>query len=598
MTKKTSNSIRIGGASGYWGDNNMSTAQLLSAGVDYLVYDYLAEITMSIMARARAKDAAKGYAADFVSAVLKPNLKEISEKGVKVISNAGGVNPVACGEAIRTLIKAQNLSLTVAVVTGDDLQSEINDLAASGVREMFSGVAFPKPEDTLSVNAYIGAFPVAQALNGGADIVITGRSVDSAVTVGACISAFGWTENDLDLLAAGSLAGHLIECGPQATGGNFTDWREVADSLENIGYPIAEITSEGEITIGKPENTGGMVSVGTVAEQLLYEIGDPQKYILPDVVCDFSRVKITQQATDFVHVSGAVGSHPTGTYKVCATYLDGYRGTMVMNFYGAEAVEKAQVFADVAFARSEAKLRASNMGKYSEKNIEILGAESQYGAEAQAWDVREVALKIACKHPLEMGINLLFEEVSGMGLSGPPGLSGFGGGRPRPTPVVRLFSFLYPKEKVAIFIDTKCDSQNRDSVTQGKPSAVPQNNEPSAPDLSGDFCELPLIKLAWGRSGDKGDKSNIGIIARKAEYLPYIWAALSCEGVKSRFAHFLKGDVERFYLPGTNAINFLLHDVLGGGGVASLRADPQGKGYAQLLLAAPIPVPVELARSL
>ena len=596
--KKNNNSIRIGGASGYWGDSNMSTPQLLAAGVDFLVYDYLAEITMSIMARARAKDPAKGYAADFVSAVLKPNLQIISEQGVKVLSNAGGVNPAACGEAIRALIKAENLSLTVAVVTGDDLLNEVNVLAASGASEMFSGVAFPKPDDTLSVNAYIGAFPIAQALNSGADIVITGRSVDSAVTLGACISAFEWAENDLDLLAAGSLAGHLIECGPQATGGNFTDWREVADGLENIGYPIAEITSGGEITISKPGNTGGKVSVGTVAEQMLYEIGDPQNYMLPDMVCDFSNVKITQQGTDIVHVSGAIGRSPTGTYKVCATYLDGYRGTMVMNFYGIDATEKAQVFANASFARAEAKLRASNVGDYSEKSIEILGSESQYGSEAQDLDVREVALKIACKHPSELGVNLLFKEVSGMGLSGPPGLSGFGGGRPRATPVVRLFSFLYPKEKVAIFVDSKCDSQKRDSVTLKKTTAIPQIDEPHAPDFSGEYCYVPLIRLAWGRSGDKGDKSNIGIIARKPEYLPYIWAALSCESIKSRFDHFLEGEVERFYLPGTHAINFLLHDVLGGGGVASLRADPQGKGYAQLLLAAPISVPVELARLL
>ena len=598
MTEKPSNSIRIGGASGYWGDSIMSTSQLLAAGVDYLVYDYLAEITMSIMARARAKDVSKGYAADFVSAVLKPNLHQIAGQGVKIVSNAGGVNPEACGEAIRALIKAENLSLTVAVVTGDDLMSDVSALEASGMREMFSGVAFPKAEATLSINAYIGAFPVAQALNGGADIVITGRSVDSAVTLGACISAFGWDENDLDLLAAGSLAGHLIECGPQATGGNFTDWREVADGLETIGYPIAKISSNGEISISKPGNTGGIVSVGTVAEQMLYEIGDPQNYILPDVVCDFSNVKITQQTTDTVHVNGAIGGVPTNTYKVCATYLDGYRGTMVMNFYGAEAKEKAQVFADVSLARAEAKLRASNAGEYSEKSIEILGAESQYGAEAQPWDVREVALKVACKHPSEAGVNLLFKEVSGMGLSGPPGLSGFGGGRPRATPVVRLFSFLYPKNKVAIFVDSKCDTQKRDSVTSQIQTKITKPDAPAEPDFSGEICEVALIKLAWGRSGDKGDKSNIGIIARKPEYLPYIWQALSCKNVKSRFAHFLEGDVERFYLPGTNAINFLLHDVLGGGGVASLRADPQGKGYAQLLLAARIPVPVELARLL
>jgi len=595
MLKK---SIRIGGASGFWGDSPMSTPQLLGAGVDYLVYDYLAEITMSILARARAKDPTMGYATDFVSEVLKPNLQQIADKGVKVLSNAGGVNPEACADAIRALIKKQRLSLSVSVITGDDLLSDVNALAGSGVREMFSGDAFPNPDDTLSINAYIGAFPVAQALSRGADIVITGRSVDSAVTLGACIHAFNWAETDFDLLAAGSLAGHLIECGPQATGGNYTDWREVEYGLETIGYPIANVCENGKITLSKPENTGGLVSVGTVAEQMLYEIGDPQNYVLPDVVCDFSNVEIVRQDTDLIDIFGAKGRAPTGTFKVCATYQDGYRGTMVMNFYGLEAAAKARAFAAATFKRAEARLRESNFGDYTETNIELLGAESQYGAYAKNSDVREVALKMACKHPSDMGVSLLFKEVTGLGLATPPGLSGFGGGRPRPSPVVRLFSFLLSKESVSILVDGRCDSKKSDSVTRKKSQEPERPETPVLPEYSGEFSYVPLLKLAWGRSGDKGDKANIGIIARKPEYLPYIWAALSCEAVRSRFSHFLKGDVERFYLPGTNAINFLLHEVLGGGGVASLRADPQGKGYAQLLLGAPISVPAELARSL
>ena len=588
-------SIRIGGASGYWGDSNMSTPQLLKSGVDFLVYDYLAEITMSIMARARSKDPAMGYAPDFVTAVLKPNLAEIAHSGVKVLSNAGGVNPEACGIAIRNLIKKAGLSLKVAVITGDDLMDHADGFAAMNPVEMFSGAAFPDTNKLASVNAYIGGFPIAQALNEGADIVITGRCVDSAVTLGACIHAFGWSEGDYDLLAAGSLAGHLIECGPQATGGNYTDWRDVADSLDTIGYPIAEIMADGTMVISKPEHTGGAVTVGTVAEQMLYEIGDPRAYILPDVSCDFSHVEIEQKCVDSVTVKGALGHAPTDTYKVCATYKDGYRGTAVMNFYGLDAAEKAQVFADAAFARAEGLLRASNAGDYSEKSIELLGAESQYGARAREWDVREVALKIACKHPSERGVALLFRELAGMGLAAPPGLSGFGAGRARPTPVVRLFSFLLPKSEVLIKIDV---DGSHSSYTAGGIAAdaiASYPCEPSEPDLGGSMLKVPLIRLAWGRSGDKGDKANIGIIARKPEYLPYIWAGLPPEKVQERFGHFLKGDVERFYLPGCNAVNFLLHDVLGGGGVASLRADPQGKGYAQILLFEPIAIPAELA---
>lgn len=590
--------IRIGGASGYWGDSTMSTPQLLTADIDYIVYDYLAEITMSIMARARSKDPAQGYAADFVSAVLAPNLAAISEKGVKVLSNAGGVNPEACGVAVRALIQKMGLSLKVAVITGDDLYENAQSFSNEAYTEMFSSASFPDPQKIASINAYIGAFPIAKALDAGADIVITGRCVDSAVTLGACIHAFGWREQDVDLLSSGSLAGHLIECGPQATGGNYTDWREVAGSLENIGYPIAEISSDGDVEICKPEDTGGLVSVGTVAEQMLYEIGDPQAYILPDVVCDFSGVQLEQLAKNRVVVSGAKGRVPTDTYKVCATYLDGYRGTMVMNFYGLDAAEKAQVFADAVFARAETILRASNAGEFTEKSIEILGSESQFGPESRDWDVREVALKIACKHPSDKGVSLLFKEASGMGLATPPGLSGFGGGRPRPTPVVRLFSFLVPKDQVPVSIDvdgTKESVPLTKICAQQSPLII---ESPSPPEEFIDKTEVPLIKLAWGRSGDKGDKSNIGIIARKPEYMPYIWAELTSNKVKACFSHFLEGDVERFYLPGSHSMNLLLHDVLGGGGVASLRADPQGKGYAQLLLSTSIPIPTTLAESL
>ena len=329
-------SIRIGGASGYWGESAMATPQLLEAGVDYLVYDYLAEITMSILARAHARDPAAGYAGDFISAVLKPHARAIAAQGVKVIANAGGVNPAACGDAARTLIREQGLNLKVAVITGDDLLAELDRIATEAPAEMFTGTAFPDKDRVASINAYLGAFPIARALAEGADIVITGRCVDSAVTLGACIHEFGWSTSDHDLLASGSLAGHLLECGPQATGGNYTDWEEAGD-IANIGYPIGTVSSDGSFTVTKPEGTGGCVTVGTVSEQMLYEIGDPQAYILPDVVCDFSEVKISQLGPDKVHVSPARGYPPPDHYKTCLTYGEGYRGGTYVSFYGFDA---------------------------------------------------------------------------------------------------------------------------------------------------------------------------------------------------------------------------------------------------------------------
>lgn len=595
--------LRIGGASGFWGDAARATPQLLNVeGLDYIVYDYLAEITMSIMARARAKDEAKGYASDFVSAAMKPNLTLIAERGIKVISNAGGVNPEACVQALREVIAEQGLNLKVACVVGDDLIDTKEALQASGITEMFSGSTFPATEKVLSINAYLGAFPIARALESGADIVVTGRCVDSAVTLGACIHAFGWGRNDLDQLAMGSLAGHILECGPQATGGNFTDWEQVA-GMADIGYPIAEISSDGSFVCTKPEHTGGLVTVGTVSEQLLYEIGDPQAYLLPDVVCDFSTAKVEQIGDNRVRVSGATGRMAPDTYKVSATYADEFRGGTYMTFYGIDADKKARALGNAVFEAARTVFKKFGLPDFSETSIELLGTESQYGSFSKVKSSREVVMKIAVKHADAMGIGILLKEAVGLGLATPPGLSGFAGSRPAPSPVVRLFSCTIPKAQVQVKILLDNDTLTCDEV-HGEVldiKAIPRPKIPGA-DKTAKLVRVPLIALAWGRSGDKGDKANIGIIARKPEYLPYICATLTEAVVRKRFAHFLsdnaKGSVERYLLPGANAINFLLHDVLGGGGVASIRNDPQGKGYAQLLLSCPISVPTAIAETL
>jgi hypothetical protein len=593
--------LRVGGAVGFWGENSVATPQLLAAGVDYLVYDYLAEITMSIMARARGADPERGYATDFVSAVIRPNLTEIARRRVKVISNAGGVNPDACADAIRALVAEADLDLKVGVVRGDDITDRIADLAGTEISEMFSGAPLPPAERIASVNAYLGALPIAAALDSGADIVVSGRVVDSAVTLAACLHEFGWSPDDYDAMARASVAGHILECSTQATGGNFTDWEQVADGIADIGYPVAEISSDGSFVCTKPEGTGGLVSIGTVAEQMLYEIGDPQAYVLPDLICDFSGVTLEQAGPDRVRVSGARGRPPTDTYKVSATYADGYRGGQLLFFYGFDADRKARAYADAALTRARSRLERQGLDDYSETLVEVFGDESHYGAARRIAGAREVTLKIAAKHADPRGVGALLQETIGAALSAPPGLTLFsGGGRPKPSPVVRLFSFLYPKTDVPVTVDVDGATApvqplpgvpfDADDIRRPAPSATP--------DLAGDTVEVPLVQLAWGRSGDKGDKANIGIIARRPDYLPYIWTALTEDAVAARFAHFLRGPVERFLLPGSNAVNFLLHDVLGGGGVASLRNDPQGKGYAQVLLDHPITVPAALAETL
>ncbi|MBZ0129828.1 MAG: DUF1446 domain-containing protein [Rhodobacteraceae bacterium] len=580
--------LKVGGASGYWGDAAMATPQLLATGdLDVIVYDYLAEITMAILARVRASDPAQGYAVDFVTAAMAPNLAEIARQGVRVISNAGGVNPEGCAEALRAEIARQGLSLKIAVVTGDDLMPDLDRIAASAPAEMFNGTAFPDKAAIGSINAYLGAFPIARALDTGADIVITGRCVDSAVTLGACIHAFGWGEGDLDALAGGALAGHILECGPQATGGNFTDWREVADSIADIGYPWAEIDPSGAFIVGKPDGTGGKVSVGTVAEQMVYEIGDPQSYMLPDVTCDFSGVVLEQIAEDRVRVEGATGRAAPAALKTCLTWSNGFRGGHLFSFYGLEAEAKATAFAEAAFARSRRAFRAMNLGDFTETSVELIGAESQFGAQRQTAPAREVAAKIAVRHPSPKGVGIFLKEATGLGLASAPGLSGFAGARPKPSPVMALFSYLTPREAVEIRIASDGGTETMRMPASAGPADPVRPALPAPPDMA-DVVAVPLIRLAFARSGDKGDNANIGVIARRADFLPYIWHGLDEATIRAAFAHFGCGKVERFLLPGSHSMNILLHNVLGGGGTSSLRNDPQGKGYGQVLLAHPV----------
>ncbi|WP_423453890.1 acyclic terpene utilization AtuA family protein [Ottowia sp. VDI28] len=588
--------VRIGGASGYWGDSAEAARQLVLKGnINYLVFDYLAEVTMSILVRARAKTPEAGYARDFVDLVMKPLLPEIHRRGIRVIANAGGVNIAACAEALAKVADEAGLKLRIATVAGDDLMGRVEELRGEDVRDMTTGKSMPGR--LISANAYLGAFPIAAALDSGADIVITGRCVDSATTLGALIHEFGWRPEDHDRLAAGTLAGHILECGAQGTGGNFTDWRDVVAGWPDMGYPIAECESSGGFVITKPEDTGGLVSRLSVSEQIVYELGDPGAYLMPDVTCDFRGVSVTECGRDRVRVEGARGYPPPKSLKVSATWHDGYRASSSTVIAGFDVIEKAEAYSSALLERVNRMLKERGLEALNHVAVHLIGAETLLGAHArpEVRASREVMVRIDVRHAKRDALELFSKEVTGVGLSMTTGRCSGGAGRPKVTPVIAQFAFLVDRGKVQI--DVHVDGKQI-AFTPAMPHSFFDPSQMHdmripVPDgaAAGGEVEVPLIELAVARSGDKGDNANVGVIARHAELLPWLKQALTAERVGQWFAHVQRGGTERYEMPGLLAFNFVLANALDGGGTSSLHLDSQGKTYAQQLLAMPVRIP-------
>lgn len=589
--------VRIGGGSGAMVDSAISVPQLLAVpGMHYLIFDYLGEAAMAMLQKMRRADPASGFLREFLDVQIGPYLADIAARDVKLVTNAGAMNPRGLATAIEARVAELGLDLKVAYLEGDDLSDRAADFRAAGVRDMFNGKPFP--EQVVSINAYFGAFPIAAALAAGADIIITGRVVDSALALGPLIHEFGWGRENYDRLAAGTVAGHLLECGAQATGGTFTDWRDVPD-WSNIGFPYAECHADGSFIISKPEGSGGLVSIGTISEQMLYEVGDPQAYHVPDVVVDFSDIALEQVGPDRVRVTGARGYPPTSSYKVCVTFDDGWRSVALTPIIGLDAVEKAHRQADAILKRTSEMLRARNMPAWRQTQVDILGTEGSYGPRARPIATREAVLRILVDHDDPRAGNLFWREQNSAIMNMAVGTSiGLANALPQSLPLSGMFSFLIDKADVRPVLTVDGRSVAVEEATDGgfAPDMIRRHQSPTpAPELPDEPVTVPLIDLAWARSGEKGDLFNVAVIARDPEWLPFIRAALTPAAVGDWYRHFLedpeKPQVELYEVPGFHALNFVVQESQTGGINMSTRLDSACKAMAQHLLEFPVPVP-------
>ena len=441
-------SIRIASGQGFWGDLLRAPMDQVTKGpVNYLVMDYLAEVTMSILQKQKRKDPSLGYAKDLVP-LMGDLLPHLVEKDIAVVTNGGGVNPRACRDAIFAVARRMGIrGLTIGIVVGDDILDRQGDLRAHGIsmKNMETGEDLgPYVDRLMSANVYFGAAPIADALGKGARIVITGRTTDTGLTLAPMMHEFRWKRDEWDRLAAGTVAGHILECGGQASGGNFSaDWKAVPD-LAQIGFPVAEAFPSGDIVITKHKGTGGLVSVQTVTEQLLYEIGDPATYITPDCIADFTTIHLEQEGPDRVRVTGVRGKPATDSYKVSMSYLDGFTGIGTLTYAWPDALEKARA------ADRILRKRLENLGlPFDEIRTEYLGYNSCHGPlSSPPGELNEVVLRIGVRGQNYDAVESFGKELAPLILTGPPSVTGFAGGRPKPSEVIAYWPALIPKSAV------------------------------------------------------------------------------------------------------------------------------------------------------
>lgn len=590
--------VRIANAGGYWGDDPEALYRQLTGGpLDYVTMDFLAEITMVILQRQRARDPNAGYAYDFIQQ-LKLALPAVVERGATVIVNAGGINPTACAQAVAELCAQSGVSLPIGIVSGDDLMPQLETLERQGAcfDHMDTGGEYAAIRDkVVAANVYLGARPVVEALRGGARIVVTGRTTDAALILAPLVHEFGWAWDDWNRLASGIIAGHILECGAQTTGGNFTDWERVPSMLD-VGYPIVDVEPSGDFVVTKHSGTGGMVTRETVIEQLLYEIGDPRAYLNPDVTADFTSVRLIQEAPDRVRVENARGAAPPATLKVSMVYQDGYRAVGTALVSGPKAVAKGKRLAEMLWHRLGTD--------FADRRVDFVGHSGCWGAAAPAVEPNEIVFRMGVADRDRKKLQRFANSFMGFALQAPPGLGVFGG-RPDVQERLGFWPAAVPRHLLGATVQVHSGGRTAasevpmalDAAVDLAAAAMPARAPASPAASKGPRRTVPLCAIAYARSGDKGDHANIGVAARSEPAFSFLREYLTSERVRTFYADFVRGDVVRYELPNLLALNFVLHNALGGGGTLSLRVDHQGKALAQGLLLMEIEVPEEILSS-
>ena len=597
-------SIKIANAGGFWGDDPTALYRQLSGGeVDYVTMDFLAEVTMSILQKQKNRDDSRGYAHDFIT-MLEDSLPLMMEKKVTVITNAGGVNPHGCAEAVRKLAKKLGLNPKIAVIDGDDILGDLDAISSKApLDNMETGQKLSDVRDRISAaNIYLGALPVMDALKSNPDLVITGRVTDTGITVGPMLHEFGWATNDWNKLASGIVAAHILECGSQSTGGNFSDWHLV-DSYDNIGFPIVEMHDSGDFFVTKHPGTGGLVSEDTVREQLFYEMGDPSAYITPDVVANFDSIKIESASLNgepAVRVHGVSGKEPTQFYKVSMAYDDGYKVHCDIVICGPDAIKKADVYKDIFLKKA-----SDALGKDSDIYVEYVGANACQGVLSGFDEPGEIVLRFSTRGQDAAKLKKFAKLIPTLLLAGPAGICVMGGiGRPQE--VVSYWPALMEKKLVHPKItdpDGKIFSQEKDVEygdfeATGLDTTVAESTTKNLKEMLSVGEDLPrFAKICLARSGDKGDMTNLGVLARSPEAYQWIQANVSAQYIKNLFQEFCLGPVKRYELDNLKGLNFLLEDSLDGGGTQSRRIDAQGKTFAQAFLNQRFDIPSDIIKS-
>jgi hypothetical protein len=592
----TAKPVRVGNAQAFWGDRTDAAAQMLALDpeLDYLTLDYLAEVSMSILAMQRGRDSSAGYARDFVEVVRSLVPYWMSGGRCRVIANAGGLNPQGCADACRAVLtEAGCRPLTIGVVTGDDVLELVRATNASSSDfqnlDMHSNISEVR-DRLVTGNAYLGAWPIVEALAGGADIVITGRVADPSLVVAPCIHHFRWNENELDRLAGATVAGHLIECGTQVTGGISTDWLDVPDAA-HIGFPIVEVSEDGSCVVTKPRGTGGHVSELTVKEQLLYEIGDPDNYLSPDVTVSFITLTVEDLGNDRVRVSGATGKPRPGALKVSATFRDGFRAAGTLTIIGRDAKAKARRVG--AFVLQRVREAGFTLRDTIVETISSVVSSDQKDS-PHPEGIEESVLRVAVEAEDREAVERFSRELMPYITAGPQGTTGYAEGRPRVHQVFRYWPCLISQDAVAPQV--KVLSSNPGATKTPSPAVPPSGSglaaEASVPLAHSQPAAVVAVRkpthlfdIAIARSGDKGTSANIGVIVRRHDSWHFLRKWLTADAVATYFAALGIESVERFELPNLGAINFVIHGALR----RTLRTDAQGKALGQILLEMPLP---------